>query len=92
MNATQPRFPRIWRCAGVMCGEPCLRATRIPAAIIADRFAAGDSISLLADDYGVPVASVIDALRLVIIVKGSSLSARSVIARWTRLIPETHRP
>jgi uncharacterized protein (DUF433 family) len=33
-------------------GKPCIAGTRIPTAIISERHQAGDSIDLLAKDYG----------------------------------------
>jgi uncharacterized protein (DUF433 family) len=33
-------------------GKPCIAGTRIPTAIIAERYEAGDSVALLVEDYG----------------------------------------
>lgn len=44
-------------------GKPCLTGTRIPTAIIAERHEAGDSIALLAEDYGRSTDEIEEALR-----------------------------
>lgn len=44
-------------------GKPCIVKTRIPTAIIAERYEAGDSISLLAEDYGRQTEEIEEAIR-----------------------------
>ena len=44
-------------------GKPCITGTRIPTAIIAERHQAGDSIELLAKDYGRDAAEIEEAIR-----------------------------
>jgi uncharacterized protein (DUF433 family) len=44
-------------------GKPCISGTRIPTAIIAERYQAGDSMRLLEKDYGLDVATVEEAIR-----------------------------
>jgi uncharacterized protein (DUF433 family) len=47
----------------VQFGRPCLTGTGIPTAILLERYKAGDSIHLLAEDYGVPPSAIEEALR-----------------------------
>jgi uncharacterized protein (DUF433 family) len=44
-------------------GKPCIRGTRIPTSIIAERYEAGDSISLLAGDYDRQAEEIEEAIR-----------------------------
>jgi uncharacterized protein (DUF433 family) len=44
-------------------GKPCIARTRITTAIVAGRHRAGDSISLLAEDYGRPGEEIEEAIR-----------------------------
>jgi len=44
-------------------GKPCISGTRIPTAIIAERHQAGDSIVLLAEDYGRKPEEIEEAIR-----------------------------
>jgi len=44
-------------------GKPCISGTRIPTAIIAERHQAGDSIVLLAEDYGRRPEEIEEAIR-----------------------------
>jgi uncharacterized protein (DUF433 family) len=44
-------------------GKPCIAGTGIPTAIIAERHEAGDSVVLLADDYGRTSEEIEEALR-----------------------------
>ncbi len=44
-------------------GKPCIAGTRIPTSIIAERHEAGDSIALLAEDYGRSQEEIEEALR-----------------------------
>lgn len=44
-------------------GRPVIDGTGIATAIIADRYKAGDSVSVLADDYGVDISKVEEAIR-----------------------------
>jgi uncharacterized protein (DUF433 family) len=47
----------------VRFGKPCIAGTRIPTAIIAERYEAGDGVALLAEDYGRPKEEIEEALR-----------------------------
>lgn len=47
----------------IQFGRPCLRSKFVPTAALHDRFLAGDSLELLAWDYGVTAAEVEEALR-----------------------------
>jgi uncharacterized protein (DUF433 family) len=44
-------------------GKPCISGTRIPTAIIAERHQAGDSIVLMAEDYGRKPEEIEEAIR-----------------------------
>lgn len=44
-------------------GAPCIAGTRIPTSIIAERYLAGDSTELLADDYGCSQEQIDEAIR-----------------------------
>jgi uncharacterized protein (DUF433 family) len=44
-------------------GKPCIAGTRIPTAIIASRFDAGDSTGILAEDYGRSIEEIEEAVR-----------------------------
>jgi uncharacterized protein (DUF433 family) len=60
-------FPHLWRVTGVSGSAPCLRGTGILAGFVASRFAAGESIAELAEDYPhVSEAHIVDAIRLVV--------------------------
>jgi len=48
----------------VAFGRPVLTGTRIPISAVADRFYGGESVVELADDYGVPVTAIEDAVRV----------------------------
>jgi uncharacterized protein (DUF433 family) len=47
----------------VVFGQPCITDTRIPTAIIAERYKAGEMIAELAADYGCEAPKIEDALR-----------------------------
>ena len=47
----------------VRFGKPCISGTRIPTAIILERHQAGDSIDLLAKDYGRNGEEIEEAIR-----------------------------
>lgn len=44
-------------------GKPVLSGTSIPTQVIAERFKAGDSAELLADDYGRAILEIMEAIR-----------------------------
>jgi uncharacterized protein (DUF433 family) len=48
----------------VAFGRPVLTGTRIPISAVADRFYGGESVGELADDYGVSVNAIEDAVRV----------------------------
>ncbi len=64
---TRPRYadsPRLISIdPRIRFGSPCIVGSRIPTDIIADRYEAGDSIALLAEDYGRPVAEIEEVIR-----------------------------
>jgi uncharacterized protein (DUF433 family) len=64
---TRPKVedsPRLVSIDPYICfGKPCLAGTRIPTAIIAERYVAGDSMTLLAKDYGRPPEEIEEAVR-----------------------------
>ena len=47
----------------VQFGRPCLAGRGIPTAIITERYKAGDSIQILADDYRCPAHEIEEAIR-----------------------------
>jgi len=47
----------------VQFGKPCIAGTGVPTAIIAERYKAGDSIALLAQDYGREEQEIEEAVR-----------------------------
>jgi uncharacterized protein (DUF433 family) len=47
----------------VQFGRPVLVGTRVPTAVLADRFKAGDSLEELADDYGTSSQAIEEAIR-----------------------------
>lgn len=47
----------------VQFGRPVIRGTGIPVEVVADRFGAGESYEELAEDYGLTIRQVKDALR-----------------------------
>lgn len=44
-------------------GRPVIDGTGIATAIVADRYKAGDSVNVLADDYGIDISKVEEAIR-----------------------------
>lgn len=58
---TSPRFVAID--PTVKFGKPCISGTGIPTSIIAERYTAGDSIRLLAEDYGRTGEEIEEAIR-----------------------------
>jgi uncharacterized protein (DUF433 family) len=62
---TRPSFDRLWRRDGLKGGQPCIRGTGILVWCIVSRYLGGDSIRLLAKDYGVPRAAVEQCIALV---------------------------
>jgi len=48
----------------VAFGQPVITGTRIPISAVADRFYGGESIGELADDYGVPLSAIEEAVRV----------------------------
>lgn len=44
-------------------GRPCISGTGIPTAILAERYRAGESVALLADDYGRNAEEIEEAIR-----------------------------
>ena len=84
-------FARLWRCATVRAGAPCIRTTAIEAEEVARRFVAGESVLQLATEYGISAASVEEALRLALYCRGTSLESKLAWSRIARVIPETRR-
>jgi uncharacterized protein (DUF433 family) len=63
-RADDPSAPRfIVINPSVAFGRPVVKGTRVQAAAIAERFAAGDSPEALADDYALGVEAVYEAIR-----------------------------
>lgn len=60
------RFRFIARVEGVSAGVPIVKGTGIGVWMLASRFAAGESIEAIADDYHISVLQVTDAIRLVV--------------------------
>jgi uncharacterized protein (DUF433 family) len=44
-------------------GKPCIAGTRIPTAIVAERFQAGDTVPTLVEDYGRTTEEIEEAIR-----------------------------
>lgn len=58
LHETNEVSPGITADPQVMHGKPVIAGTRIPAALIAAQFAAGESFDALAEAYGVTAAQV----------------------------------
>jgi len=58
-------FPKVRSDRQIMSGAPCLVPTRIPVYILAGRFAAGETVEFIADDYDLKVEDVLEAIRFV---------------------------
>lgn len=84
-------YTRLWRCEGVAGGAPCLRTTGILVRFVADRFAAGETPLAIADDYGVPEATILEAIRFGGDITGRRLTSQAAAARIARLLPVTRR-
>ena len=54
--------PWLWRRDGVGWGRVCIRGTGIQAAVVFDRWQAGEAVNALALDYDVPSAYVVAAI------------------------------
>jgi uncharacterized protein (DUF433 family) len=61
-------------------GRPRLEKSGVGTLAITDRFMAGESISDLAEDYGVPMSEIEKSLRFELRLKGSTNSARLGVA------------
>lgn len=61
---SDPREPRVVAVdPRIAFGQPVLASTRVPVEIVFDRFRAGDSMTHLAEDYGVGVDKIEDLVR-----------------------------
>ncbi len=60
-DANEPKFVEIDPRKAY--GKPVLHGTGIPTSILAERFHAGDSMSMLASDYGKPIEQIEEAIR-----------------------------
>jgi uncharacterized protein (DUF433 family) len=61
------KFPNLWRVDDICGGQAVLlKGTGIIADVVAGRFAAGDSIESIADDYRVDADLVLDAIRCIV--------------------------
>jgi uncharacterized protein (DUF433 family) len=57
------KFPNVRSDRNIMSGAPCVANRRIPVWCIAGRFAAGETVPSIADDYGLTQKDVRDAIR-----------------------------
>lgn len=55
--------PGVTSTPGVRGGRPCVAGKSLPSYLVAGRFAAGESITHIATDYGMTTEAVEDALR-----------------------------
>lgn len=62
------RFPGIVSNRGIVSGQPCVSGRRIPAWCLAGRYAAGESMSSIAADYGINRSEVEEAIRFVLFI------------------------
>ncbi|MCB9879174.1 MAG: DUF433 domain-containing protein [Planctomycetes bacterium] len=61
---SDPREPRVVAVdPRIAFGQPILASTRVPIEVVFDRFRAGDTISHLAEDYGVEQSKIEDLVR-----------------------------
>ena len=56
-------FPSIRSNRQISSGAPCVAGRRIPAWVLASRYACGESASCIARDYGIKTSEVIIAIR-----------------------------
>ena len=56
-------FPSIRSNRQIMSGAPCVAGRRIPAWVLASRYACGEGASCIARDYGIKTSEVIIAIR-----------------------------
>lgn len=84
-------FGYLWRMDGVRGGAPCLDETGLSAEVLAGRFAAGDSIAELADEYGYKVARIEAAIRLVLFARGINLDEKRAARKVDLVIPLQQR-
>lgn len=80
-------FGLLQRKAGVSSGRPCLRGSGICVEFLAQRFAAGESIALLAMDYGRRQEDIEAAIRLVVVARGSNLDEKRAAAKVAACLP-----
>lgn len=60
-DGDEPKFVEID--PRIAYGKPVLHGTGIPTSILAERFQAGDSMRILASDYGKPIEQIEEAIR-----------------------------
>ena len=84
-------WPLLARVEGVRSGRPCIRATGVLVEVLVDRFAAGESIVEIAQDYALPYDAVLMAIRFVSATAGH-FSNRRIDRRAEKLLPiESYR-
>ena len=74
-------FWRLWRIEDIGGGVVCFAGSRIRVAVVAGRFAGGDTIEELARDYSLEARDIEAGLRLVVCGAFSSQGLRAVVAR-----------
>lgn len=57
------KFPNIKSSRGIMSGTPCVVSRRIPVYTLAGRYAAGETMEFIAEDYELTLAEVESAVR-----------------------------
>lgn len=62
-SGTQEREAPVQIDPTIAFGRPALRGRSVPTAVLADRFKAGEAMSELANDFGVTVEVIEDAIR-----------------------------
>jgi uncharacterized protein (DUF433 family) len=63
INEALKQFPSIISCFQIMSGAPCVARTRIPVWVLSGRYAAGESLQSIANDYELRKGEVVDAIR-----------------------------
>lgn len=63
IRAALERYPSIRCDRQIMSGAPCVSGRRVPVWALAGRFAAGETISFIAEDYDLRKRDVVIAIR-----------------------------
>lgn len=56
-------FPSIRSDRQIMSGAPCVAGRRVPVWVLASRYAAGETLTFIADDYEITKREVVTAIR-----------------------------